>query len=156
MTTPAIKHSQRILLAEDNDNDAELMLRALAQNDMARFVDHVRDGVEALDYLFCRGRFSDRPNTNPLFVLLDIKMPRVDGLEVLREIRLDPRLRLVPVVLLTASSEDQDLIRSYQLGVNAYVVKPVDAAAFARTVEELGAFWSVKNLQPPAGAIASE
>ena len=141
---------KRILLAEDDENDADLTLRALTEHRLANAVDVVGDGEEALEYLFRRGQFAGRPAENPAVVLLDIKMPRVDGLEVLRQIRADPALRLMPVVILTSSREEQDLLRSYQLGVNAYVVKPVKFEAFSRAVEQLGMFWAVLNEPPPA------
>lgn len=141
---------KRILLAEDDENDADLMLTALAEHHLADGVDVVGDGDEALEYLFRRGQFAERPAGNPVLVLLDIKMPRVDGLEVLRQIRAEPSLRLIPVVVLTSSREEQDLLRSYELGVNAYVVKPVEFEAFAKAVEQLGMFWAVLNEPPPS------
>ena len=143
---------KRILLAEDNANDLELTLEALAENRLANEVVVVRDGAEALDYLYRRGRFAGRPAGAPALVLLDLKMPKVDGLEVLRQIKSDAELRLTPVVMLTSSREEQDLIRSYELGVNAYVVKPVDFAEFMTAVRQLGGFWAVVNEAPPAGA----
>ena len=140
---------KRILLAEDNANDLELTLAALQASRLANEVIVVRDGAEALDWLFRRGRFADRYDDLPALVLLDLKMPKVDGLEVLRQIKSDARLRLTPVVMLTASREESDLIRSYQMGVNAYVVKPVEFAAFMEAVRQLGAFWAVVNETPP-------
>jgi CheY-like chemotaxis protein len=109
----------------------------------------VRDGVEALDYLYRRDRFADRPAENPALVLLDLKMPRVDGIEVLREVKTDPVLRTIPVVMLTSSREEQDLVRTYDLGVNAYVVKPVAFKDFMEAVKALGQFWAVVNEAPP-------
>ena len=141
---------KRILLAEDNANDLELTLAALRANRLANEVIVVRDGAEALEWLFRRGQFADRDDDLPAFVLLDLKMPKVDGLEVLRQIKSDARLRLTPVVMLTASREESDLIRSYQLGVNAYVVKPVEFASFMDAVRQIGAFWAVVNETPPA------
>jgi two-component system, response regulator len=141
---------KRILLAEDNANDLELTLAALQANGLANEVIVVRDGAEALEWLFRRGPFADRDDDLPALVLLDLKMPRVDGLEVLRQIKADARLRLTPVVMLTASREESDLIRSYELGVNAYVVKPVEFAAFMDAVRQIGAFWAVVNETPPA------
>jgi CheY-like chemotaxis protein len=140
-----------ILLAEDNLNDVELTIEALAQHRLANRVTVVHDGVEAMEYLRREGMFSDREPGDPAVVLLDIKMPRMDGLEVLREIRGDPVLRRQPVVILTSSREEQDLITSYDLGVNAYVVKPVDFASFIDAVKELGVFWALINERPPNG-----
>jgi two-component system response regulator len=140
-----------ILLAEDNPNDAELTLEALAQNNLANDVIRVHDGAEALDYLYSRGRYADRSDGNPAVVLLDIKMPKVDGLDVLRAIKGDPSLRTVPVVMLTSSREERDLVESYSLGVNAYVVKPVEFMQFVDSVRQLGAFWAIIN-EPPLGS----
>lgn len=139
-----------ILLAEDNIHDAELTLEAFSSYRLANQVVLVRDGVEALDYLMRRGAFADRPPGNPALVLLDLKMPKIDGLEVLRRIREDARLRTVPVVILTSSAEESDVVRSYDLGVNAYVVKPVQFAAFIEAVRSIGAFWAVLNEPPPS------
>jgi len=140
-----------ILLAEDNPNDVELTLEALGQHNLANRVTIAHDGVEAMEYLRREGAFSDRAPGDPAVVLLDIKMPRKDGIEVLREIRADPALRRLPVVILTSSREDKDLITSYDLGVNAYVVKPVDFPSFIDAVKELGMFWAVINERPPRG-----
>ena len=137
-----------ILLAEDNPNDVELTLEALAQYNLANEVVVVEDGAEALDYLYCRGKYQDRIGGNPAVVLLDIKMPKVDGLEVLRIIKSDPALKAMPVVLLTSSREDRDLIDGYELGVNAYVVKPVDFVEFVDAVKQLGVFWAIINERP--------
>jgi CheY-like chemotaxis protein len=141
-----------ILLAEDNPNDVELTLEALDQHNLANRVTVAHDGVEAMEYLHREGAFRDRPPGDPVLVLLDIKMPRKDGLEVLREIRSDPALKFVPVVILTSSREEQDLIASYELGVNAYVVKPVDFACFIDAVQQLGLFWALINERPRNGA----
>ena len=143
---------QRILLAEDDANDIELTLAALGENNLANEVVVVNDGVEALDYLHARGRFADRPRGNPAVVLLDIKMPKMDGLEVLKRMKADERLRPVPVVMLTSSREESDLVESYRLGVNAYVVKPVDFREFVSAVKNVGLFWAVVN-QPPPGSL---
>ena len=143
---------KRILLAEDSPRDAELALDALAENHLANEVVHVRDGAEALDYLYRRGQFADRPNGQPAVVLLDLKMPRVDGLEVLREMKSDPGLKLIPVVVMTSSREEGDLLRSYELGVNAYVVKPVKFQEFVDAVRQVGSFWAVIN-EPPPGSL---
>jgi len=140
-----------ILIAEDNPNDVELTLEALSQHHLANRVTVTHDGVEAMEYLRREGAFSDRAPGDPAVLLLDIKMPRKDGLEVLREIRGDPALRRLPVVILTSSREEQDLITSYDLGVNAYVVKPVDFAGFIEAVKELGMFWALINERPPNG-----
>jgi CheY-like chemotaxis protein len=146
---------KRILLADDDPNDVELTLTALAAHRLANEVFVVRDGNEALDYLFRRGTFADRPPGLPVVVLLDIKMPKVDGVEVLRQIKADPELRVIPVVILTSSREERDLVESYQSGANAYVVKPVDFHAFADAVKELGVFWAVIN-EPPPGALVKQ
>jgi CheY-like chemotaxis protein len=141
---------KRILLVEDNEHDVELTLAALEQNNLANGVAVARDGAEALDYLYCRGRFAGHANGLPVVVLLDLKMPKMDGLEVLRQIRSDPHLKTLPVVMLTSSREEQDLLRSYELGVNAYVVKPVDFHNFADSIRQVGIFWALIN-EPPAG-----
>lgn len=139
-----------ILLVEDNPRDEELTLRALHKSHVLNPVVVARDGVEALDYLFARGAHAGRdPAALPQVVLLDLKLPRVDGLEVLRALRADPRTRMVPVVVLTSSLEEQDLIRSYSLGANSYVRKPVDFAQFMEAVRQLGLYWLVLNATPP-------
>jgi CheY-like chemotaxis protein len=138
-----------ILLAEDNPRDVELTTRALEQCNLANRLDVVHDGVEALQYLRREGAFADREDGDPAALLLDIKMPRVDGLEVLREVRGDIRLRRLPVIILTSSSEEQDLITGYDLGANAYVVKPVDFDEFIAAVRQLGVFWALVNEAPP-------
>ena len=142
-------HINRILLAEDNVHDIELTLSALLDHHLANKVDVVRDGAEALDYLYCRGPFADRHPGNPALLVLDNKMPKIDGLEVLERIRMDAQLRTIPVVMLTSSREHGDLLKSYTLGVNAYVVKPVDFCDFIKAVRELGAFWGIVNEPPP-------
>jgi len=141
---------KNILLAEDNSNDIELTLEALRANRLANKVVIARDGSEALDYLCRRASFAGREPGNPALVLLDLKMPKVDGLEVLRRVKSDPSLKTIPVVVLTSSREEQDVVRSYDLGVNAYVVKPVDFHAFIDAVKLLGGFWAVLNELPPA------
>jgi CheY-like chemotaxis protein len=140
---------RRILLVEDSGPDIELTLAALAENRLANEVDVVRDGTEALDYLYRRGAFAQRPPGNPAVILLDLKMPKVDGLEVLRQVKREERLRHVPVVMLTSSREERDLVASYALGANAYVVKPVDFDQFQDVVKQLGMFWAVVNEPPP-------
>lgn len=139
-----------ILVAEDDPRDAELTLEALSEYNLRNEVVLTEDGAEALDYLYRRGKFSERREGNPAVVLLDIKMPKVDGLQVLKKIKEDPELRTVPVVMLTSSREERDLVESYRLGVNAYVVKPVQFMQFVESVKQLGAFWAVVN-EPPAG-----
>ncbi len=138
-----------ILLVEDNPNDIELTLEALEEHKLANQVVVARDGVEALEYLKCTGQYVQRKNENPAVILLDIKMPRMDGLEVLRTIRNDDKLKLIPVVMLTSSREEPDLKTSYELGTNAYVVKPVDFKAFMDAVKPLGIFWAMLNELPP-------
>jgi CheY-like chemotaxis protein len=143
---------KRILLAEDNPKDVELTLAALDEHNLANEVVVVKDGAEALDYLYCRDKFKMRTGGHPAVVLLDIKMPKVDGLEVLRTIKKDDNLKTIPVVILTSSREEKDLIESYKLGVNAYVVKPVDFQQFVEAVKKLGAFWALIN-EPPPGSV---
>jgi CheY-like chemotaxis protein len=143
---------KRILLAEDNPNDVELTIAGLSQHQLANEVVVTRDGVEALDYLYCRGAFEGRPQGNPAVVLLDIKMPRLDGLEVAKQMKSDPALREIPVVILTSSREERDVVESYALGVNAFVVKPVVFSDFMTAVSNLGLFWAVLN-EPPKGSI---
>lgn len=141
-----LKH---ILLVEDSQYDIELVLTALAENHFDNEVVIARDGEEALDYLYRRGAFEQRPDCNPAVVLLDLKMPKVDGLEVLKQIKADPALKAIPVVMLTSSREDQDLVTSYRLGVNAYVVKPVDFSEFREAISQVGMFWGTLNQPPP-------
>jgi CheY-like chemotaxis protein len=138
-----------ILLAEDNPKDVELTLEALAGSNLANHVTVVRDGVEAMEYLRREGKYKERHSGNPAVLLLDIKMPRMDGIEVLRAIRNDSSLKMLPVVILTSSREEKDLIMSYELGVNAYVVKPVEFKDFIEAVNHLGVFWALVNELPP-------
>jgi len=138
-----------ILLVEDNLKDIELTLAALAKCQLANDIVVARDGAEALDYLYCRGQHRDRLGGDPAVVLLDLKLPKVDGLEVLATIKSDAATRSIPVVMLTSSREESDLIRSYELGVNAFVVKPVDFNAFFEAIQDLGMFWGVLNETPP-------
>lgn len=140
---------QRILLAEDNENDAELTLAALAENNLANRVDIVRDGVEVLEYLTYRGKYTTRDRGNPVVLLLDLKMPRVDGLEVLQKMKSDPSLKTIPVVVLTSSRQEKDLVDSYNLGANAFVVKPVGFDDFFNAIRQLGVFWALINEPPP-------
>ena len=142
----------RILIVEDDPKDVELTLTALEEYNLANEVVVTRDGEEALDYLYCRGNFSTRSTGNPAVLLLDLKLPKVDGLEVLQQIRSDEKLSMIPVVVLTSSREERDMVASYKLGVNAYVVKPVDFHEFVNAVKELGIFWAVIN-EPPPGSV---
>jgi CheY-like chemotaxis protein len=142
-----------ILLAEDNPKDVELTLEAMAENSLANHIFVVKDGVEALEYLRYEGKYKHRKEGNPALVLLDIKMPRMDGIEVLRNIRSDAALKKLPVVILTSSREEQDLITTYELGVNAYVVKPVDFKQFIEAVKQIGSFWAVLNELPPERSV---
>jgi CheY-like chemotaxis protein len=142
----------RILIVEDDPKDVELTLTALDEYNLANDVVVTRDGEEALDYLYCRGNFASRSDGNPAVLLLDLKLPKVDGLEVLQRIKSDEALKPIPVVVLTSSREEKDLIASYRLGVNGYVVKPVDFHEFVNAVKELGVFWAIIN-QPPPGSM---
>ena len=142
----------RILMVEDDPKDVELSLSALEEYNLANEVVVARDGEEALDYLYCRGKFETRSAENPAVLLLDLKLPKVDGLEVLQQIKSDDKLKLIPVVVLTSSKEEKDMVASYRLGVNAYVVKPVDFHEFVNAIKELGAFWAVIN-EPPPGSV---
>ena len=142
-----------ILLVEDNLADVELTLHALRHNNLANRIHVVRDGEEALDYIFCRGAHSARPfNQQPRLILLDLKLPKVDGIEVLRQVKSDARTRPIPVIVLTASKEERDLVLSYQLGVNSYIQKPVDFGQFCETVKQLGLYWLLVNQPPPTNA----
>jgi two-component system, response regulator len=142
-----------ILLVEDNSYDIELALHALRREGLANRVEVVRDGEEALDFLFCRGTFAHRSTSQPpRLVLLDLKLPRGDGLQVLKELKNNPVTKPIPVVILTASREEQDLVNSYRLGVNSYIQKPVDFEQFRQTLKQLGLFWLVLNQPPPQAA----
>ena len=142
----------RILIVEDDPRDVDLTLMALEDYKLAIQVVVTRDGQEALDYLYCQGQFHSRSDGNPAVVMLDLKLPKVDGLEVLKQVRSDENLKMIPVVVLTSSHEEKDMMRSYKLGVNAYVVKPVDFHEFVNAVKELGIFWAVIN-EPPPGSV---
>ena len=138
-----------ILLVEDSPKDLELTLAALEKCQLANEIIVARDGEEALDYLYARGGHADRPNGDPAVVLLDLKLPKIDGLEVLEQVKGDANLRHIPIVMLTSSREEQDLVRSYELGVNAFVVKPVDFKEFFKAIQDLGVFWAILNEPPP-------
>ena len=140
---------KRILLVEDNPNDVELTLEALRAHNLANALEVVRDGEEALDYLYRRGKYASRPAGNPVVILLDLKLPKIDGHEVLRTVKSDEKLKLIPVVILTASREERDLERGYKNGANAYVVKPVDFHEFLDAMKTFGLFWAVLNEAPP-------
>ena len=142
----------RILMVEDDAKDVELTLTALEDYNLTNEVVVTRDGEEALDYLYCRGNFKMRTNENPAVLLLDLKLPKIDGLEVLQQIKSDEKLRMIPVVVLTSSREERDMVASYKLGVNAYVVKPVDFHEFVNAIKELGVFWAIIN-EPPPGSV---
>jgi len=137
-----------ILLVEDSPSDVQLTLHALARNNLANRIHVVRDGAEALDFLFSTGPYAERTQRNPRVVLLDLKLPLIDGLEVLRRMKAEPRTRTIPVVVLTSSREERDIVDSYQLGVNSYIVKPVDFEQFTESVRQLGFYWALLN-QPP-------
>jgi DNA-binding response OmpR family regulator len=139
----------RILMVEDDPKDVELTLTALEEYNLANEVIVTRDGAEALDYLYRRGKFATRSIENPAVMLLDLKLPKIDGLEVLQQVKSDDRLKMIPVVVLTSSREEKDMVASYNLGVNAYVVKPVDFHEFVNAIKELGVFWAVINAAPP-------
>jgi CheY-like chemotaxis protein len=140
---------KQILYVEDSENDIELTMEALRDLSLANEIVIVRDGAEALDYLYLRGTFADRAPGHPVLILLDLKLPKVSGLEVLKTIKSDPALQSIPVVVLTSSREEKDLVEGYRLGVNAYVVKPVDFKQFVQSVRNLGCFWAVINEPPP-------
>jgi CheY-like chemotaxis protein len=142
----------RILMVEDDPKDVELTLTALEEYNLANEVIVTHNGEQALDYLYCRGEYKTRSSGNPAVMLLDLKLPKVDGLEVLKQIKSDGELRMIPVVVLTSSKEEKDMVASYKLGVNAYVVKPVDFHEFVNAIKELGVFWAVIN-EPPPGSV---
>ena len=139
----------RILMVEDDSKDVDMTLTALEEYNLANEVVVTRDGEEALDYLYCRGKYASRSGDNPAVMLLDLKLPKVDGLEVLRQVKAEEQLKMIPVVVLTSSHEERDMVASYKLGVNAYVVKPVDFHEFVNAIKELGVFWAVINVAPP-------
>ena len=137
-----------ILLVEDNPTDAELAIRALRKKNLANNLVWVRDGAEALDFVFCKGQYQDRAKGTPKLILLDLKLPKVDGIEVLRKIKADPESKSVPVVMMTSSQEERDIVDSYELGVNSYIVKPVDFEKFLDMVSQVGLYWSLVNKVP--------
>jgi CheY-like chemotaxis protein len=137
-----------ILLVEDNPTDAELAIRALRKKNLANNLVWVRDGAEALDFVFCKGQYQGRTNGSPKLILLDLKLPKVDGIEVLRTLKADENTRTVPVVMLTSSQEERDIVESYALGVNSYIVKPVDFSKFLDMVSQVGLYWSLVNKVP--------
>jgi two-component system, response regulator len=137
-----------ILLVEDSDADSELITRALSKGNVINKIVRVRDGVEALDFVFRSGEFRDRPGGNPKLILLDLKMPRLGGIEVLKRLKADPAAKVIPVVMLTSSAEERDVVDTYNLGVNSYLVKPVDFAAFSSVVAQAGLYWAVMNRIP--------
>jgi DNA-binding response OmpR family regulator len=139
----------RILMVEDDPKDVELTLTALEEYNLANEVVVTGNGADALDYLYCRGKFSARSGEKPAVMLLDLKLPKVDGLEVLKQVKSDENLKMIPVVVLTSSREEKDMVASYRLGVNAYVVKPVDFHEFVNAIRELGVFWAIINAPPP-------
>jgi two-component system response regulator len=145
-----VDNSVEILLVEDNPNDEMLALHAFNRQKIANAIHVVRDGAEALEYIFCTGAYADRRIENPKVILLDLKLPKIDGIDVLRQIRSDPRTRLIPVVALTSSSEERDIIETYELGINSYIVKPVDFEQFNEVVRHLGYYWLLLNRQPPS------
>ncbi|HTP43659.1 MAG TPA: response regulator [Candidatus Acidoferrum sp.] len=144
-----------ILLVEDNPADAELTIHALQKSKLVNQIRHLQDGAEALDFLFCRGSFSSRQSAPPRLILLDLKLPKVDGLDVLKEIKSDFRTKAIPVILLTSSKEERDVAASYRLGVNSYIQKPVNFAEFQDVVKQLGMYWLLVNSKPPASAFSA-
>jgi two-component system response regulator len=148
-----MSYEVEILLVEDSPEDVELTIRALRRNQLANDIQVVEDGAEALDFLFCRGAYEGRPSQYPKLVLLDLKLPKLSGMEVLRAIRADERTKAIPVVVLTSSKEDRDLVDGYQLGVNAYAQKPVDFEQFSETVRQIGMFWMLVNQAPRPGTL---
>jgi CheY-like chemotaxis protein len=144
-----IKEIKRILIVDDSPKDVELMIAALSETNLANKFDITEDGVEALDYLYKRGTYADRENGYPAVILLDIKMPKMNGIELLKHIRSTPEFKMIPVIMVTSSSEERDMVESYKLGANAYVVKPVDTNQFINAIKTLGQFWIVINQPPP-------
>ena len=152
-----MSESIEILLVEDNENDIELTLHAFRKENLGNTIQVARDGEEALDFIFCRGAFSNRRfGKPPKLILLDLKLPKVDGMEGLRQVKSDPRTKAIPVVMLTSSREDLDMVNGYRLGVNSYIQKPVDFKQFRETVKQLGLFWLVVNEPPPPAAFSEK
>ncbi len=137
-----------ILLIEDNPHEAELVIRSLKKNNLANRLLHIDDGADALDFIFAQGKFSQRQDLNPRLILLDLKLPKVDGLEILKQIKSNPVTKTIPVIILTSSREEQDIVKGYSLGVNSYIVKPVNFDSFTKAVAELGLYWMVLNVNP--------
>jgi two-component system, response regulator len=147
--------NHEILLVEDNPSDAELTLHALRKSKLGNCIHHVCDGAEALDFLLCRGKFSSRQFDHPpALILLDLKLPKIDGLGVLETVKTDPRTKAIPIIILTSSKEERDLVNGYQLGVNSYIQKPVNFGEFQTVVEQLGLYWLLVNSKPPASAFS--
>lgn len=143
------KKEVEILIVEDNQNDVEMAIRALKKNNLSNEIQVVEDGAEALDFIYAKGKYSERKqNKHPKIILLDLKLPKIDGLEVLREIKTNPETKRIPVILLTSSKEENDMVESYQLGVNSYIVKPVDFNKFVDAVKSIGYYWLLLNQQP--------
>lgn len=143
------EHSIEILLVEDNLHEAELIIRSLKKSNLANKLLHIDDGAAALEYIFATGKYSGRQiNNHPRMIILDLKLPKVDGLEILKEIKSDDRTKTIPVIILTSSREEQDVLKSYSLGVNSYIVKPVNFDSFTKAVAELGLYWMVLNVNP--------
>jgi len=138
----------RILYAEDSENDIELTLAAFEESNLANPIDVVKDGVEALDYLFYRGKYADRPKEVPVFIMLDLKMPKLNGIDVLKEVRNSEDYKNIPVIILTSSKMESDIVNSYELGANGFVVKPIDFTEFVQTIKGLGYFWAIVNTSP--------
>ncbi|MEO6719705.1 MAG: response regulator [Ferruginibacter sp.] len=139
-----------ILLIEDNPDEAELAIRSLKKNNLANNLVHIDDGAEALDYIFCRGKYAANDiSITPKVILLDLKLPKVSGLEILKQVKMDERTKVIPVVILTSSKEDSDVIEGYNLGVNSYIVKPVNFESFAKAISDLGMYWVILNQHPP-------
>lgn len=148
-----LQNQVEILLIEDNHDEAELAIRSLKKNNLSNNLVHIDDGAEALDYIFCKGKYSSNDCISPKVILLDLKLPKVNGLEILKQLKADDRTKMIPVVILTSSKEDSDILKGYTLGANSYMVKPVNFDSFAKAIAELGMYWILLNQRPPAAAI---